>query len=205
MVLGVIGAAAVAAVVVGALEAAGGSTHHAATHRPSRSHELRPTARAVARAESEGPPAAISTRVVSGLGRVLVDANGGRTLYVFLPDEQRHDQVVCKDACATFWVPLKLAPGQKAALALRGARHSLIGSVAAPGGGRVVTYAGHPLYRFQGDIHGGIAKGQAAFLPEPCNFLNLDCSLMLAGPVSYAVDTSGALNKRKPAPDALGP
>jgi predicted lipoprotein with Yx(FWY)xxD motif len=200
-VLGVIGAAIVAAMVVGALEATGGSTHHAA----ATPHRVRPATGAVARAEAAGSPAAISTRVVSGLGRVLVDADGSRTLYAFLPDEQRRNQVVCKDACATFWVPLKLAAGQKAALTLQGAKRSLVGSVPAPGGGRVVTYAGHPLYRFQGDIHGGIAKGQAAFLPEPCNFLNLDCSLMLAGPVSYALDADGSLNKRKPGPDALGP
>jgi predicted lipoprotein with Yx(FWY)xxD motif len=199
-VLGVTGAAVVAAVVVGMLEATGGSTRQPATTR-----QVLPSARAVGRAEAAAPPTAVSTRVVSGLGRVLVDAEGGRTLYVFLPDEQRKNTVQCADACATFWVPLKLAPGQKAALTLRGAKRSLVGSVAAPDGGRVVTYAGHPLYRFQGDIHGGIAKGQAAFLPEPCNFLNLDCSLMLAGPVSYALGADGSLNKRKPGPDALGP
>ena len=96
-------------------------------------------------------------------------------------------------------------PPSQAPLALRGARRSLVGSVPAPGGGRVATYAGRPLYEYQGDIHGGIAKGQGALLPEPCSFLNLDCSLMLAGPVSYALAPDGTLNRRKPGADALGP
>ncbi len=200
VVLAVIAAAVVAAAVIGVLEATGGSPHPAAVPP-----QVAPSARAVGQAESTAPPTALSIRPVAGLGRVLVDADGSRTLYAFLPDAQRKNTVVCKDACATFWVPLKLAPGQKKALVRGGAKQSLVGSVAAPGGGRVVTYAGRPLYRFQADAHGGIAKGQSAFLPEPCSFLNLDCSLMLAGPVSYALDPSGALNKRKPAPEALGP
>jgi predicted lipoprotein with Yx(FWY)xxD motif len=191
--------AAVAAVAAIALETTGGS------HRAATPPQTPANARAVGQAEEAAAQVAIATRTVSGLGRVLVSAVGSRTLYAFLPDAQRGNRVTCKDACATFWVPLKLAPGQKAPLALRGARRSLAGSVPAPGGGRVATYAGRPLYEYQGDIHGGIAKGQGALLPEPCSFLNLDCSLMLAGPVSYALAPDGTLNRRKPGADALGP
>jgi predicted lipoprotein with Yx(FWY)xxD motif len=192
--------AVVAAAVAIALEATGGSTQPAAPPRQAPAN-----ASAVGRAEEAAARVAIATRVVSGLGHVLVAATGSRTLYAFLPDAQRKNTVVCRDACATFWAPLRLAPGQRAPVTLRGARRSLAGSVDAPGGGRVATYAGRPLYEYQGDIHGGIAKGQGALLPEPCSFLNLDCSLMLAGPVSYALRPDGTLDKRKPGPDALGP
>jgi predicted lipoprotein with Yx(FWY)xxD motif len=192
--------AVLAAVAALAVETTGGSTHHAGVTAQTPAN-----ARAVGAAEEAAARVAVATRVVSGLGRVLVSATGGRTLYAFLPDAQRKNTVTCKDACATFWVPLKLAAGQKAPVAVRGARRSLVGSVRAPGGGRVATYAGRPLYEYQGDIHGGIAKGQGALLPEPCSFLNLDCSLMLAGPVSYAVNPGGTLNRRRAGPDALGP
>jgi predicted lipoprotein with Yx(FWY)xxD motif len=158
---------------------------------------------ATAAAQAGPGPTRISTRTVSGLGKVLVDANGGLTLYAFLPDAKK--RVECRDACATFWVPMRLAPGQRLPRLGAGVRRSLVGSTAAPGGGRVVTYAGWPLYHFKADAHAGLAKGQGVLLPEPCTFLNLDCSLMLAGPVSYALTPSGALDRRKPGPDALGP
>jgi predicted lipoprotein with Yx(FWY)xxD motif len=193
--------ALVAAVAAIAVEGTGGG----AARHPGPAVAARADARAVGAAEAASARVGIATRVVSGLGRVLVSARGGRTLYAFLPDAQRKNTVTCEDACATFWAPLKLAPGQRAPLVVRGARRSLAGSVRAPGGGRVATYAGRPLYEYQGDIHGGNAKGQGALLPEPCSFLNLDCSLLLAGPVSYALDPDGTLNRRTPGPDALGP
>lgn len=196
--------AVVAAAVSIAVEATGGSTQRPAAVPQTPIPQTLPSARAVGAAEQASAAVAVSTRVVSGLGRVLVDADGGRTLYAFLPDAQAH-RVVCVQACATFWAPLKLGPGQKALLVRGGAKRSLVGSVRFPDGGRIATYAGRPLYEYQGDIHGGNAKGQGAMLPEPCTFLNLDCSLMLAGPVSYALDPDGSLNRRKPGPDALGP
>jgi predicted lipoprotein with Yx(FWY)xxD motif len=154
------------------------------------------------KAEALVPPVRVTTAAVDGLGRVLVDGEGHHTLYAFLPDERKH--VTCVRYCTTFWVPLKLAPGQKVALAGRGVKRSLLGSVRGDGG-RVVTYAGWPLYRYQADTQGGLAKGQGAFPPEPCTFLQVDCSLNLGGPVSYALTTAGTLNRRKPGPGALGP
>jgi predicted lipoprotein with Yx(FWY)xxD motif len=161
-----------------------------------------PAAHAVLGARVErAAPARVTTRTVSGLGRVLVDGDG-RTLYAFLPDART--RVECVAACASFWVPLRLAPGQTAVAAAGGARRALVGSVRAAGG-RVATYAGWPLYRYAADAHPGLAKGQGALLPEPCTFLNLDCSLRLDGPVSYALAPSGALVRRRPGADAVGP
>jgi predicted lipoprotein with Yx(FWY)xxD motif len=148
-------------------------------------------------------PTAISTAPVEGLGTVLVDEVGHRTLYVFLPDRRKHD--VCGGLCATFWVPLELRRGQTRALVDGKARASLVGSVPAAGGGRVVTYAGWPVYTYTDDAHAGLAKGQGASLPEPCTFLGLSCALPLDGPVSYALTPAGTIDRRRPGVDALGP
>jgi predicted lipoprotein with Yx(FWY)xxD motif len=153
-------------------------------------------------AEALAPPVRVTSATVEGLGRVLVDGDGGHTLYAFLPDRRKH--VTCVRYCTTFWIPLRLAPGQKLPLAGRGVKRSLLGTTRAAGG-LVATYNGWPLYRYQADTHGGLAKGQGAFAPEPCTFLQIDCSLNLGGPVSYALTTAGALDRRKPGPDALGP
>jgi predicted lipoprotein with Yx(FWY)xxD motif len=174
-------------------------------HPPHRATAATTTARngvagAAYAAEATAAPAGISTRTVSGLGTVLVDASG-RTLYAFLPDA--HAKVECLSVCTTFWAPLKLAPGQNVALATRGVKRLLVGSVPAPGG-RVATYAGWPLYTYTNDARPGLANGQGAFLPEPCTFLQLDCSLNLAGPVSYVLAPSGAVVRKHPGATALG-
>lgn len=167
-------------------------------------HAVRPHHRTLgARAAEElAPPVRVTSAMVEGLGRVLVDGEGQHTLYAFLPDQRKH--VTCVRYCTTFWVPLKLAPGQRLPLAGAGVKRSLLGTSRGDGG-RIVTYNGWPLYRYQADTHAGLAKGQGAFAPEPCAFLQIDCSLNLGGPVSYAVTTAGALNRRKAGPDALGP
>jgi len=99
----------------------------------------------------------ISTRTLSGLGSVLVNAQG-RTLYVFAPDKAK--KVTCVGACASVWPPLALSAGQKA-VASGQAKSSLVGSDPNPAGGRVVTYAGWPLYTYVADRAPGQARGQA--------------------------------------------
>lgn len=99
----------------------------------------------------------VSTGTVKGLGTVLVNSNG-RTLYMFVPDH--HTRVTCTGTCAVIWPPLKLKSGQKP-VARGAARSSLLGSDKNPGGGRVVTYHGWPLYAYVGDTKPGQATGQA--------------------------------------------
>jgi predicted lipoprotein with Yx(FWY)xxD motif len=99
----------------------------------------------------------ISTRTLSGLGSVLVNAQG-RTLYVFAPDKAK--KVTCLGACASVWPPLALSAGQKPVVSGQ-ARSSLVGSDPNPAGGRVVTYAGWPLYTYVTDTSPGTARGQA--------------------------------------------
>jgi predicted lipoprotein with Yx(FWY)xxD motif len=104
-------------------------------------------------------------------GRITVDAaavgqpgsmlvtNKGFALYVFAPDAARH--VTCTGGCATAWPPLLVHAGQTVA-AGRGVRPGLLGTARNPGGGRVVTYRGWPLYTYLGDAAPGHAAGQGS-------------------------------------------
>jgi hypothetical protein len=62
---------------------------------------------------------------------------------------------------ATDWPPLLVQPGQTVA-AGPGVRPGLLGTAPNPGGGRVVTYDGWPLYTYPGDADLGHAAGQGA-------------------------------------------
>jgi predicted lipoprotein with Yx(FWY)xxD motif len=90
------------------------------------------------------------------LGMVLV-TNKGFALYTFPPDAAQH--VTCTGDCASAWPPLTLDAGQSAA-AGAGVSAGLLGTVPDPGGGRVVTYHGWPLYTYLGDASPGHAAGQ---------------------------------------------
>ena len=100
--------------------------------------------------------ASLSTRQLPGLGAVLVDGRG-HTLYTFSPDGAKH--VSCLKSCAEIWPPLKLGESSPPKLS-GGARSSLLGSDPDPDGGRVVTYAGWPLYSYVADTSPGQATGQ---------------------------------------------
>ncbi len=101
---------------------------------------------------------AISTRKLPKLGTVLVDSRG-RTLYMFVPDKRK--RVTCVGTCAAMWPPVKLPKRTRKALARGKARARLLRSDRDPAGGRVVTYAGWPLYTYVGDGAPGSANGQA--------------------------------------------
>ncbi len=113
------------------------------------------------------------------MGTVLVNAQG-RTLYIFAPDNAK--KVTCTGSCAQIWPPLKAPSGQKAS-ASAGAKSSLISSAPDPSGGRVVTYAGWPLYLYTADQAAGTAHGQA---------------LNSSGGLWYAMSPSGTAIKTKP-------
>jgi predicted lipoprotein with Yx(FWY)xxD motif len=123
--------------------------------------------------------AAVQTRKVKGLGKVLVNSRG-LTLYMFVPDKRK--KVTCKGTCAAVWPPLKLKAGQKPT-AGGAAKKSLLGSDKNPSGGRVVTYNRWPLYRYVGDSKPGQARGQA---------------LDLNGGLWYVLSPAGKVIKKKP-------
>jgi predicted lipoprotein with Yx(FWY)xxD motif len=98
-------------------------------------------------------PATVAT-ASTALGRMLVDGHG-RSLYLFEKDTRGRS--ACSGACAAYWPPL-LTSGK--AVAIKGAKPSLLGSIARPGGGRQVSYAGHPLYFYAGDTRSGQVTGE---------------------------------------------
>jgi len=106
---------------------------------------------------TSGVKVTVTTRSLADVGTVLVTGKG-YALYMFEPDRRR--AVTCTGVCAGTWPPLMLPAG--AALAAGpGIKAALLGSDPAPGGGRVVTYGGWPLYTYTGDVDAGQATGQA--------------------------------------------
>ena len=93
----------------------------------------------------------------SRFGPILTDG-GGRTLYLFTRERAAHSR--CYGACAAAWPPL-IAHGP---LATRGAaRRGLLGTTRRRGGGRQVTYRGHPLYYYVGEHRAGAILCQDVF------------------------------------------
>jgi predicted lipoprotein with Yx(FWY)xxD motif len=121
----------------------------------------------------------IAGKTIPGLGPVLVNAEG-HTLYIFVPDN--HKKVTCVGACASVWPPVKLATGAKA-VGSGAVKASLLGSDPDPSGGRVITYAGWPLYLYVADTTPGAHAGQA---------LNLN------GGLWYVISPAGKVIKTKP-------
>jgi predicted lipoprotein with Yx(FWY)xxD motif len=109
-----------------------------------------------AAAAPAGAGTKISSATVASLGPVLVNAQG-KTLYIFEPDNAK--SVTCTASCAAVWPPAMLS-GSKAAAA-GAVKASLLGADSDPSGGKVITYAGWPLYTFVGDQGSGSANGQA--------------------------------------------
>jgi predicted lipoprotein with Yx(FWY)xxD motif len=99
----------------------------------------------------------ISSGTLARLGPALVDSHG-RTLYVFAPDKS--NKVTCVSTCAAIWPPAFLPSGKKP-VAASPVKQSLLGSDPDPAGGRVITYAGWPLYTYVTDTAPGQATGQA--------------------------------------------
>jgi predicted lipoprotein with Yx(FWY)xxD motif len=81
------------------------------------------------------------------LGNILVDGHG-LTVYAFTRDSRRHDRCVTIAGCTGIWPPLTTGGAPQAG---RGAKRSLLGTIALGGGTRQVTYAGHPLYTYVGN------------------------------------------------------
>jgi predicted lipoprotein with Yx(FWY)xxD motif len=90
----------------------------------------------------------------TSLGSILVDSTG-RTLYLFKADVGTRS--ACSGACAAAWPPL-LASGKPTAGT--GLTASKLGTATRSGGGRQVTYNGHPLYLFVKDTKPGQTAGQ---------------------------------------------
>jgi predicted lipoprotein with Yx(FWY)xxD motif len=108
-----------------------------------------PTAEA---ARARGPKLKITD---SDYGRIL--ANGrGRALYLFTADKGKSS--TCSGDCATAWPPyiVKSKP-----TAISGAKPGLVGTTRRADGRLQATYAGHPVYFYEGDNEPGEVLCQA--------------------------------------------
>jgi predicted lipoprotein with Yx(FWY)xxD motif len=85
----------------------------------------------------------------SEYGRILRGPND-RTIYLFTHD--RSSQSTCYGTCAAAWPPV-LTKGAPAAGSGLDAR--LLGTTRRRGGALQVTYGGHPLYYYVGDVNPG--------------------------------------------------
>jgi predicted lipoprotein with Yx(FWY)xxD motif len=98
----------------------------------------------------DGGGAPVSSAQKAKVGRVIVDAEG-RTLYRFTAEAQ--GRPVCTGACVKTWPPAIVADG--------GDLPDHVATVDRPdGGGRQLTYDGHPLYRYAGDHSADDANGE---------------------------------------------
>lgn len=96
----------------------------------------------------------IASHAGSG-GTFLTD--GGRSVYLWDADAMNKSN--CSGACAGAWPPV-MATGKVTASS--GVKPSDLGTIARSGGGRQVTYNGHPLYFFAGDSGPGQTNGQGS-------------------------------------------
>jgi len=107
-------------------------------------------------ATSSPRPASVVATKTSSLGTFLVDAKG-RALYLW--DADHGAKSVCSGACAQAWPPLTTTTTPKASGAVKA---SLLGTIKRADGSREVTYAGHPLYYYEGDTMPGQTTGQGS-------------------------------------------
>jgi len=89
-----------------------------------------------------------------GLGPMLVDAQG-RTLYLWKADAGTTS--ACTGACAQGWPPATVGAAPRAGTGVIAGR---VGTTTRSDGSRQLTYAGHPLYRYAGDVRPGDVNGQ---------------------------------------------
>jgi predicted lipoprotein with Yx(FWY)xxD motif len=100
-----------------------------------------------------GAPAAHSSRAAkvslrhTNIGSILVSSSG-RTLYEFTKDHSGKSSCASISGCSEVWPSLNTS-GRPTAGA--GVKASLLSFINLPGGGKQVTYAGHPLYTYSGD------------------------------------------------------
>ena len=155
-----------------ALASACGSSNKSTTSAPA---ATTPSTSTAAPTTSAGTKVTVAS--VDGLGPVLVNSQG-KVLYIFAPDNAK--KMTCVGACAAVWPPLKLS-GSKP-VPSGPVEASKLGSAPNPSGGRVVTYAGWPLYTYVADTGPGTANGQAK---------NLN------GGLWYVIDPTGTVIKKK--------
>jgi predicted lipoprotein with Yx(FWY)xxD motif len=113
-------------------------------------------------ATASAPTATTSARgpklkvISSDYGRILADGHG-RALYLFTADRGKASN--CSGDCATAWPPYIV---KKTPTAVAGAKPGLVGATRRGDGNLQATYAGHPVYYYEGDRSPSEVNCQAA-------------------------------------------
>jgi predicted lipoprotein with Yx(FWY)xxD motif len=143
------------ALLVGATLAACSSNASGGAETP----RTNPSSPSVASSSSAQPGTMFSTAHVSGLGTVVVDAQG-RTVYILTSGG--HVDLPCTDAtlCTKVWPDLPLPSGTSAAKAGPGIDASLLGTMKLSDGQTYPTYNGWLMYEYVGDSGPGQTAGQ---------------------------------------------
>jgi predicted lipoprotein with Yx(FWY)xxD motif len=92
----------------------------------------------------------------SPVGPILA-TGGGDTLYDFVPDTPTHSACL-NDGCVFQWPPLVTNGDVRVG---KGVDRALVGTLRRPDGSNQLSYGGHPLYPYNGDIAPGVVMGQA--------------------------------------------
>ena len=97
----------------------------------------------------------------TSLGNILVNGRGF-TVFVFTRDARNRDRCATISGCSGIW-PMVTSRGTPTGGP--GVKRSLVGTIKLAGGGRQVTYAGHPLYTYISDSGPGDTSyvGQSQF------------------------------------------
>jgi predicted lipoprotein with Yx(FWY)xxD motif len=88
---------------------------------------------------------------------LILATGGGETLYDFVPDTPTHSACL-NDGCVFDWPPL--IAGSTITVG-KGVDRSLVGTLRRPDGSTQLSYGGHPLYAYNGDVSPGVVMGQA--------------------------------------------
>jgi predicted lipoprotein with Yx(FWY)xxD motif len=140
--------AAIAAIAI----AGCGSSSSSAKDDPTPARTQAASAPTAASAAARGPKVKV---IDSDYGRILADGRG-RALYLFTADKGKASN--CSGDCATAWPPyiVKAKP-----TAVSGAKPGLAGTTRRSDGKLQATYAGHPVYYYEGDKQPGQVLCQA--------------------------------------------
>jgi predicted lipoprotein with Yx(FWY)xxD motif len=106
------------------------------------------------------PPTADSALTLtmqhSPVGPILATGRGD-TVYDFVPDTPTHSACL-NDGCVFQWPPLIKSGTVRLG---KGVKASLVGTLRRPDGSTQLSYGGHPLYLYNGDVSPGVVMGQA--------------------------------------------
>jgi predicted lipoprotein with Yx(FWY)xxD motif len=100
--------------------------------------------------------ATVSSQMVDGVGRVLVDSEGAA---LYAADQEANGKVVCTGSCTSIWKPLTVSGGMPAA---GDGLDGKLGVMSRPDGSRQVTFDGRLLYTFAEDEDAGTVTGNGA-------------------------------------------